>query len=355
LWGFCESMLTRLSQVKQKYQWVIIILLMLNTVLIIFTYNAFTNAYPSASTRLGYKQEVARDLADYNYRLATELNVLNQSAVREALAGFNYDVEVAASSDDLTQIILNQGRRTQEIILREAEAKLFDQILVLVNQDQNVQKTSENMHLSLRITENIISTIPINILLPATVANIKEVVSRNRLTDRSIEMEVANGTARLVTPYNPVDQLQTITEEMDSLRLRLHELRVASGIAEMTGPGIIIHMYDEMGGTTSNSIIHDADIRDVVNELFGSGAQGISVGDQRLTVTSAIRCSGSLIKVNDKLVTVNPVVIQAVGNPDLLISGLDIIRTSMEIKRGISFEINRSESIKLPAYVRSAQ
>lgn len=348
-------MLTRLSQIKQKYQWAIIILLMLNTVLVVFTYRAFTSAYPGASTRLGYKQEVARDLADYNYRLASKLNVLNQPAVREALAGFNYDVEVAASSDDLTQIILNQGRRTQEIILREAEAKLFDEILALVNQDQNVQKTGENIHLSLRITENIFSTIPANFLLPVTAVQIKEVVSRNRLTDRSIEMEVTSGTARLVTSYNPAEQLQTITDELDSLRLRLHELRVASGLAEMSGPGIIVYMYDELGGTTTNSIIHDADIRDVVNELFGSGAQGISIGDQRLTVTSAIRCSGSLIKVNDKLVTVNPVVIQAVGDPDLLISGLDIISTSMEIKRGIRFEISRTESIKLPAFVRSTQ
>ncbi len=348
-------MLTRLFQVKQKYQLAIIILLAVNTVLVVITYSAFTSAFPSASSRLGYKQEVARDLADYNYRLATELDVLNEPSVKEALAGFNYDVEVAASSDDLTQIILNQGRRTQEIILREAEAKLFDEILALVNQDPNVQKTGESIHLSLRITENLLSTIPANFLLPVTVVQIKEVVARDPLTDRSIEMEVAAGTARLVTPYNPVDQLQTITDELDSLRLRLHELRVASGLAEMTGPGVIVHMYDEMGGTTTNSIIHDADIRDVVNELFGSGAQGISIGGQRLTVTSAIRCSGSLIKVNDKLITVNPVEIQAVGDPDLLYSGLDIIRTSMQVKRGIRFEIDRSDSVKLPALVRSSQ
>jgi uncharacterized protein YlxW (UPF0749 family) len=346
--GVIEFMLT---QFKQKYQLALIILLAVNTVLVIFTYRAFTSTYPSASTRLGYKQEVARDLAHYNTRLATELNVLNQPAVREALAGFNYDVEVAASSDDLTQIILNQGRRTQEIILREAEAKLFDEILVLVNQDQNVQR-AETIHLSLRITENIISTIPANFLLPSTLANIKEIVLRDRQTERSLEMEISGGTARLVTPYNPAEQLQTITVELDSLRLRLHELRVSSGLAEMTGPGIILYMYDQMGGTTTNSIIHDADIRDVVNELFGSGAQGISIGGQRLVVTSAIRCSGSLIKVNDKLITVNPVEIHVVGDPDLLISGLDIIRTSMEIKRGIRFEVSRSETIKLPAFVR---
>lgn len=353
--GVYLSMLSRLNQVKYRYQLAVVLLLIVNTVLGILIFRAFNNVYPSASRRLGYKQEVARDLADYNYRLATELNVLNQPAVREALAGFNYDVEVATTSDDLTQIILNQGRRTQEIILREAENKLFDKILTLVNQDQNVQKSRESMHLSLRINDNHIYTYPSNFLLPETMAKIKEVVARGQLSERSIEMELSEGTARLVTPYNPAEHLQSLTEELDALRLRYHELRVAAGLAEMTGSGIIVHMYDEAGGTTANSIIHDADIRDVVNELFGSGALGIAVGGQRLVVTSSIRCSGSLIKVNDKLITVNPVEIQAVGDPDLLISGLDIIRTSMEVKRGIRFEISRSDSLVLPAYVRSSQ
>lgn len=50
-------------------------------------------------------------------------------------------------------------------------------------------------------------------------------------------------------------------------------------------------------------------------------------------VNSSIRCSGSLIKVNDKLITVNPVVIKAVGDPDLLESGLDIISNTLAIRR----------------------
>ena len=353
--GVYHFMLSRLNRVKYKYQLAVVLLLLINTVLVILIFRAFNNAYPSASRRFDYKQEVARDLAEYNYRLATELNVLNHPAVREALAGFNYDVEVATSSDELTQIILNQGRRIQEIILREAENKLFDEIVALVNQDQNVQKTRDSLHLSLRINEGLIHTIPDNYLLPATMAKIKEVVARGQLSERSIEMELSEGTARLVTPYNPAEHLQSLTEELDALRLRYHELRVAAGLAEMTGSGIIVHMYDEEGGTTANSIIHDADIRDVVNELFGSGALGIAVGGQRLIVTSSIRCSGSLIKVNDKLITVNPVEIQAIGDSELLISGLDIIRTSMEVKRGIRFEISRSDSLILPAYVRSSQ
>jgi len=44
-----------------------------------------------------------------------------------------------------------------------------------------------------------------------------------------------------------------------------------------------------------------------------------------------------------------------VGDPDLLVSGLDIIRSTMELKRGLRFEITRSDSLQLPAYARSSQ
>lgn len=331
-------------------------MLIVNAALTGWTYYTFRTVYPSDATRLGYKQEVARDLADYNRRLATELDVHDRSAVREALAGFNYDVEMAASSDELTQVILNQGRRVQEIVLREAEAKLQDQVLSAINQDENIQKMEGKLHLSLRISDQFITTVPPDFLQDSTLKRIKELIPEERFDQNySIELELDNGEARLMVPYNPVEHLQIITEEMDALRLRLHELRVAAGLAEMTGPGITVQLYDELGGTAPGSIIHDTDIRDVVNELFGSGAQGISVGGQRLTATSSIRCSGSLVRVDNKLITVNPVVIEVVGEPDLLISGLDIIRNDLEVKRGLRFEIIPADEIKLPTYTRSTQ
>ncbi len=332
---------------------IIVILLAVNTLLIGWTYYSFRLSFPSSASRLGNKQEVARDLADYSRRLATELDVLNRPAVTEALAVFNYDVEVASSSDELTQVILNQGRRIQEIILREAEAKLIDQFTAVINQDQNIAKILEKTHLTLNVSEDDVTTAPANMLLESTIDRLREIIPHGRLDgEHSIELEISDGTARVAVSYNPVEHMQALTEEIDSLRLRMHEVRASAGQAELSGSGIIVYIYDELNGITTNSIIHDADIRDVVNELFGSGAQGISVGGQRLTVTSAIRCSGSLIKVNDKLITVNPVIIEAVGDADILRSGLDIISNNMRIKRGIRFEVVPAEDIKLPAYAR---
>jgi len=343
------------DHLRNNLVWVILFLLFANTVLIGSVYHIARASFPTAAARHSSRQEVARDLAAYNFRLAEELEVLERDAVKEALAAFNYDIEVSRD-DELTKVILEQGRKLQEIILREADLMLMDQILAAINSDEQFQGSKETAHFSLRFSDKEISTIPGNVLSRDTITEIKELIPRDRFTaSRLLEIEIMNGVARLAVPYNAEEKLETLTEELDATRLKLHELKAEAGLAEMTGEGITVKLYDEFGATTSSSIIHDTDIRDVINELFGSGAKGISLGGQRLVVTSAVRCSGSLIKVNDRLITVNPVVIQAVGDPDLLISGLDIIRNNMEINRGIRFVIEREPLLKLPAYTRAGE
>lgn len=335
--------------------WFVLLLVLLNTFLIGWFYHDFRTAFPTAAAKHSSKQAVARELAEYNQRMAEELGVLERQAVREALAGFNYDIEIF-SGDELTAAIIDQGRRVQELILREADLMVIDKIVAELNADRQLQQNKGSLSFSLHLSGDEIATFPEDMLGPATISKIKKLVPRDRFTeDWLIEIEVADGVARQRVPYDPEKQLETLTEELDAARLKLHELRVQTGLQEMTGEGITVQLHDELGATTSTSIIHDTDIRDVVNELFGSGAKGISLGGQRLTVTSAVRCSGSLIKVNDRLIPVNPVVIQAVGDPALLISGLDIIKNNLELNRGIKFKITAEKMLVLPAYSRGAE
>ena len=118
----------------------------------------------------------------------------------------------------------------------------------------------------------------------------------------------------------------------------------------MSGPGVIIKLYDAQNGYTATDIIHDSDVRDVVNELLAAGAKGVAVGGQRLIATSPIRCVGPVIRVNQKEISANPVLIEAVGDPDVLASGLDIIRFSLEFHRKFQFEIEKRDNVILPQY-----
>ncbi|MDY6826037.1 MAG: DUF881 domain-containing protein [Bacillota bacterium] len=340
------------SSSSGKVQLVILVIILINTILIAFGYYYVITSVRAADNLFSYKQELARDLSDYIHRLANDMEVDNVPAVREALAEYNYAVDLAVTSDDLIQIILNQGRCAQETIIREADDLLKEKVMAAVNEDAIVQGTAEKTHLYIRVTEGKIDIYPDQFLEPHTVQEIKTIYTQDRcFAEQSIDLEIVDGTATLVVPQTTQEQLETLNEDRNSLRLRLYEMRVQAGLAEMVGPGITLQIYDAMESEGSRALVHDADIRDIVNELFSAGARGVSVGGQRLTVTSAIRCTGPLIMVNYQQIPTNPVTIQAVGEPDLLISGLDIIIEELEDKRGLVFNISHSGFIKLPAYV----
>lgn len=338
--------------VKDKIQLIILIILIINTVLIAFGYLLAADRFSGEDSILVYKQELARDLSDYNHRLATDLGVYDLASVRDVLAAYNYAVDLAVGSDELIQIILNQGRQAHEIILEEADTRIKEKVLIAVNNDSRVQETIAKTHLFIRITDGQIGIYPDQYLESNTVQRIENIFSLNlNHGNQNIDIEVTDGVAELIMLKPIEEQMRFLNEDLNTMRLIMHELRVQSGLAEMVGPGVTLSVYDAEEPQGNISLAHDADIRDIVNELYSAGARGISVGGQRLMTTSAIRCSGPLIMVNYQQILTNPVIIQAIGDPDLLISGLNIILYELETRRGLVFEVDHSGFIKLPAYV----
>lgn len=64
-------------------------------------------------------------------------------------------------------------------------------------------------------------------------------------------------------------------------------------------------------------IVHDDDIRLLVNELRAGGAEAIAINGERITATSEIRCVGPTILVNLNRLT-PPYVVDCVGDRDQL-------------------------------------
>ncbi len=310
--------------------------------------------FPGDQAQFNYKHKVAVNLLEYNRRLAGDLGVLEKTAVKKALADFSYDIEIAGSREELTQVILQHPRKAQETILREWEISLQEQIISLINQDTAIMNTEEIIRFNLKASQESVQEEPYTVLNTVTKARIKELfASQYDGREISLDIEAAEGEARVAVTGDLEEYVRALTEETDALRVSMRELRVASGLAEMNGSGVRVRIYDQTGALDNPSIVHDTDIRDVVNELFASGAQGVSVGGYRYIVNSSIRCSGSLIKIDGRLIAVNPVEIMAVGDPQILSSGLDIIRNTMEINRGLIFRVDIIDSITLPAHHRS--
>ena len=332
----------------------ILIMFIINIVLVFMGFRFLNDHFATANEAFAEKQRLAKELVDYNRRLAKNLGVETRSPVNEALSRFNYEIELATNNDDLNKVILAHASRTQEKILQEYEAKQRETVLGLINQDPNVLATQEKQRLSVKLVrEQGVQVEPENAVTAETMSKISSTIAVGQLVqDLVVDIEVEKGRGQLLVPLNITEQMKTLTKEIDSLRVTVHDLRMRGGYAEMTGPGIIVRIYDAENGYTNDTIIHETDVRDTVNELFASGASGVAVGSQRLTATTAIRCVGPSILVNDERIAVNPVVIKAIGDPEVLASGLDIIRITLELSRQLRVEIEQVENLTLPAFIQ---
>ena len=134
-----------------------------------------------------------------------------------------------------------------------------------------------------------------------------------------------------------------------SMRNQINTLGLLAGTTDVHGEGIIITLYD--GNLPESSIVHDSDVLTVVNELRVAGAEAISVNEQRIITTSAIRCVGTVIQVNYQKVAA-PFVIKAIGNAQYLESALTIKNGVVDVLNGYGLKVtlSRETNINIPKY-----
>ncbi|MFC9094688.1 DUF881 domain-containing protein [Streptomyces sp. NPDC057072] len=151
---------------------------------------------------------------------------------------------------------------------------------------------------------------------------------------------------------------------------------VLSGAVAVHGPGVKLVVNDAKEATSGGNgdpretsdfsdtgRVRDRDMQRVVNGLWESGAEAISINGQRLTALSAVRAAGDAILVDNRPL-VPPYTVFAVGDGDRLSTGfqnsadglyLHALQENYGIRTGISVE----GDVRLPAapsvIVRTAQ
>lgn len=127
------------------------------------------------------------------------------------------------------------------------------------------------------------------------------------------------------------------------------------GLVDVEGKGIEVTVKDDPNVTIDsiaieNHIVHDVDLRWIVNVLNNAGAEAISINGQKIVDTTAITCVGNVIKINDEKVA-SPFVIKAIGYPESL-AGIDIAGGYMDYMRsaGIIVNIKKSNNVQIPKY-----
>lgn len=154
-------------------------------------------------------------------------------------------------------------------------------------------------------------------------------------------------------------QLKNVRENnqaMADLQDELQKSSLFAGLLPVKGPGITLTVNDiprnlQNGDNPNNFIVHDQDLLFLVNELKASGAEAISINGERITAMSEIRCAGTMILVNTNRIA-PPFVIKAIGNPDMLVSGLDLQGGWLGTMKllGYPTHLQKSTKIEMDAY-----
>jgi uncharacterized protein YlxW (UPF0749 family) len=141
------------------------------------------------------------------------------------------------------------------------------------------------------------------------------------------------------------------------LKSELETIKLTAGLTRVEGPGVVILVTDgtrELNAdeNPNNLLVHDLDIRAMVDDLRNAGAEAIAINGQRVVFNkSQIICTGPTIKVNDQ-VFAPPYVIEAIGDRKFLESSINAPGSFSESLRswGVFVEVNTSISITIPAY-----
>ena len=151
------------------------------------------------------------------------------------------------------------------------------------------------------------------------------------------------------------ENISTSDETTENVKLELENNNVALGLTEMVGKGITITLVDgEIANNkldVSSSLVHDADLIEVINALKNAGAEAISINGERITNVTAITCAGNIIKVNNEKIGV-PFIINAIGSPEKLYGAVTMLGGYIDKLKddGVGVKVEKQESITIPKY-----
>ncbi|GAA1985948.1 DUF881 domain-containing protein [Isoptericola halotolerans] len=188
--------------------------------------------------------------------------------------------------------------------------------------------------------------------------------SARELLEQEITDRQAAGDAlreQTVALNGEIEQLQSaaLSESDQGLLDQLRLDGVVTGSTAVSGPGLEITLSDDTGDpgpdvAPSDLRVQAVDLQTVVNALWASGAEAVSVGGQRLTSLSAIRHAGEAILVDLVPLPGPTYVVQAIGDPEAMQAayartGAPAYTQLLASEWGIESTMSTVEAIDLPS------
>lgn len=137
--------------------------------------------------------------------------------------------------------------------------------------------------------------------------------------------EITNLKNEVYVHEDKINVLKQNTENLifDNLEIysSISELEILCGRTDVRGPGITVRVADNLTDDPLNinyKIVHDLDVRMIINDLNSAGAEAIAINGKRIVSTTEVICIGPVIRVNGEAVAA-PFIIKAIGDPETLL------------------------------------
>jgi uncharacterized protein YlxW (UPF0749 family) len=144
------------------------------------------------------------------------------------------------------------------------------------------------------------------------------------------------------------DQLGSGTDSdsaaQEAARERLEVLRILTGTAPATGPGIELSISDPEHAVSADELLN------AVQELRGAGAEALQIGDVRVVAPTAFVEGVDGVVVDGQALT-PPYRIRAIGDPQALSTALNIPGGVLEALRndGAAGSVRRLDQVRVDA------
>jgi uncharacterized protein YlxW (UPF0749 family) len=149
-----------------------------------------------------------------------------------------------------------------------------------------------------------------------------------------------------------------------ALKNQVADLRAHAGLTAVHGPGVGVDLGDGTPAPDVNGqigyLINYQDVQDVVNLLFASGAEAVSVNGRRITPLSSFSGSAGQIVIDQGPPLTAPITVLAIGDRNSMVAALEDPSAlpdlrDREARFQISLTITGQPDVKLPAYDSSLQ
>lgn len=147
-------------------------------------------------------------------------------------------------------------------------------------------------------------------------------------------------------------ELLRASNDSNGVAGRLELLQMRAGTSPVVGPGVEVVVDDAPSPQSDKNKVLDTDLQKLVNGLWQSGAEAISINGERLTALSAIRYAGNAITVNETSLN-RPYRVRAIGDPAKLpqrFADTTSGQTWLDLEQqfGLRFAMRTRDSLRLP-------